>query len=77
MANENQPIRGFAALSIGTDGPIGRLFIVNATVAGNVTVKAFDNSTHIIAVPVGYTTYPYNVRQVTASTATAAYANGI
>lgn len=77
MSADNQPIRGFRDLVVGTDGSIGRLFVVNATVAGNVTVKLFDGSTHVIAAPVGYSAYPYAVRQVTVSAATATYANGI
>lgn len=77
MSAENQPIRGFKDLTIGTDAAPGRLFIVNATVAGNVTVKGFDNVNHVIAVPAGYSAYPYSVRQVVASTATATYTNGL
>ncbi len=75
---ENNPVRGTRALTVaGADTSGGRLFIVNATVAGDVTVKLFDGSTHVITVPVGYTTYPYCVRSVPASAATATYAIGI
>lgn len=75
---ENNPVRGVRALTVAAaDTSGGRLFMVNATVTGDVTVKLFDNTTHVITVPVGYTTYPYCVRSVTASTATATYAIGI
>jgi hypothetical protein len=77
MASDNQPVRGFAVLTVGADGPMGRLFVVNASVAGNVTVKLQDNSTHTFPVPAGYSAYPYQVRQVTATTATAVYSNGL
>lgn len=77
MALIDTPIRGFRALTVaGAETSGGRRFVVNATVAGDVTVKLFDNTTHVITVPVGYTTYPYSVRSVPASTATATYAIG-
>lgn len=80
MSSAEQPIRGFVAITAGaTDFPVGRLFIVNCTVAGNVVIRLFDGTTHTIAVAVGYSAYPYGVRGVTSSgtTATATYANGI
>lgn len=78
MSAENQPIRGFVALTAGGgDAAKGRLFIVNATVAGNVVITALDGSTHTIAVAVGYSAFPYAVKNVASATATATYANGI
>lgn len=78
MSADNQPIRGFAVLtSGGGNAPVGRVFVVNATVAGNVTVTMRDGSSHVIAVPVGYSAYPYAVVAITATTATATYANGL
>lgn len=72
------PARGAAALLANdTAAPIGHLFAVSCTVAGNVAVTMLDGSTHVIAVAVGYTTFPYAVRKVNSSgtTATATYAN--
>lgn len=77
MSAENQPIRGFKDLAVGSDGPVGRILIVNATVAGNVVLKMFDGSAHTIAAGIGYAAYPYAVRQVVSTTATATFANGI
>lgn len=78
MSADNQPIRGFVALTAGGgDVAKGRLFIVNCTGAGNVVITARDDSTHTIAVAVGYAAYPYSVKNVVSATATATYANGI
>lgn len=57
--------------------PVGRLFAVNCTVAGNVTVRLRDATTHVIAVTVGYHAFPYAVIGVntTGTTATATYSN--
>lgn len=79
MTAITHPIRGVKALTIDTEAPVGRLFIANCTVAGNVSVTLYDNSTHIIALEVGYATFPYAVRKfnTTGTTATATYANGI
>lgn len=78
MSSSDQPIRGFVALTAGGGAvSVGRIFVVNATVAGNVVVVLFDSTSHTIAVPVGYSAYPYAVRSVTSATATATYANGL
>lgn len=78
MASSDQPIRGFVALTAGgSAAPMGRLFVVNCTVAGNVVVVMQDGSSHTIAVEEGYSAFPYQVRSVTSATATATYANGL
>lgn len=80
MADEG--ITGFAALTAGDAQAFvtpGELFIVNCTVAGNVTVIGQDGSSHVIPVAVGYSAFPYRVKRVmtTGTTATATYANGM
>ena len=76
---DDSPIKGAVAItaSNSTITPVGRLFVVNCTVAGNVTVRLRDATTHVIAVDVGYFAYPYAVIGVntTGTTATATYAN--
>lgn len=56
----------------------GELFVVNCTVAGNVTVRlAASGATHVIPVAEGYSVFPYRVEGVntTGTTATATYEN--
>jgi hypothetical protein len=72
------PARGAKALTANdTEGPMGHLFAVKCTVAGDVSLTLQDGSTHVIGVVVGYSTFPYCVRKVNSSgtTATATYAN--
>jgi hypothetical protein len=74
--NIDAPVQGAIALTAaGPSVAPGRAFVVNATAAGNVTITFADGSSHVIAAPVGYSVYPYAVTDVTASTATATYAN--
>ena len=79
MSGDNLPIRGVAVITPDTPAPPGRVFIVNCTVAGNVTVTFFNGQTHVIVVAVGYSVFPYMITNVTVSgtTATATYANGM
>lgn len=78
MSSSDQPVRGVQALTAGGGNkPVGRIFVINATVAGDVVVTFYDGTTHTIAAPVGYSAYPYAVKNVVSATATATYANGI
>jgi hypothetical protein len=80
MSAAEQPIKRFIAITAGaTDYPSGRLFIVYATVAGDVVLRMWGGGTHTINVAAGYSAFPYAVVGVTTSgtTATATYANGI
>lgn len=74
---EIRTIRGAVPIVLDTPVGPGAKFTVNATVAGNVSVVFRDGSPHVIAVPVGYTAYDYEIRQVNTAgtTATATYAN--
>jgi argininosuccinate synthase len=71
--------RGAIVITPGAGATItpGMRFVVNASVAGNVTIVFRDGSTHVIAVPVGYTTYDFEVAGVNTAgtTATAIYSN--
>lgn len=78
MASDNQPIRGFVTLTAGGGAkPQGRIFRINATLAGDVIVVLHDGSTETITFPVGYSAYPYQVVSVTSTTGTATFANGL
>lgn len=74
---EIRTIRGAVPIALDTPAPPGAKFVVNATVAGNVSVTFRDGSAHVMAVPIGYTAYDYEIRQVNTAgtTATATYAN--
>lgn len=78
MSGDNLPIRSVYVITPGTAAPHGRVFIVNCTVAGNVTVTLYGGMNHTIAVAVGYSVFPYSVTDVVVAdtTATATYANG-
>lgn len=78
MSGDNLPIRSVNVITPGTEAPAGRLFIVNCTVAGNVTVTLLGDTNHTIPVAVGYSVFPYSVTNVVVAdtTATATYANG-
>lgn len=78
MSSENQPVRGFIALTAGGGAkPQGRIFRISATVAGDAVVVMHDGSTETITYPIGYTAYPYQVVSVTSTTGTATFANGL
>ena len=78
MSADGMPIRSTGELTVDEDAPAGRVFIANCTVAGDVTVVFLGGSTHVIAVDVGYSVFPYSiVRFTTAGTdATATFSNG-
>jgi hypothetical protein len=78
MSGDNLPISSIVAITPGTAAPVGRVFIVNCTVAGDVAVTMWGSGTHVIPVQVGYSVFPYKVIGVVAgsTTATATYANG-
>lgn len=78
MADES-PIKGRKAITPHDTNVMssGRLFAVNCTVAGDVTIRLRDASTHVITVAVGYSAFPFAVIGVntTGTTATAVYSN--
>jgi hypothetical protein len=79
MSSADQPIRGVKDLTIDTVCAKGRTFMVNCTVAGNVSITFSDDSTHIFPIVVGYSVFPYSVKKfnTTGTTATATYSIGI
>lgn len=72
------PIKSFYAITPGTSAPLGQVFVVNCTVAGNVVVRMSGGMNHTIPVAVGYSVFPYEVETVVVAgtTATATYENG-
>lgn len=76
---DERPIHGAKVVTPGDTTVIGagRRFAINCSVAGNVTIRFNDNSTHVISAVVGYNDYRYAVIGVntTGTTATAVYSN--
>ncbi len=69
------PVEGVVALAIGQMANPGRAFVVNCSVAGNVTVIFYDGSQSTYPVVIGLNVFPFAVSELVSSTATASYEN--
>lgn len=69
----NQAVQGVLPVVVGTDAVAQRGLMAICTVAGNATVKFADDSTAVVPVAVGMTLWPFAVKTVTVTTATATY----
>lgn len=70
-----QGVAGTLTVGAGADTPTGRFFSITATVAGDVTATLADGSSYVFKVQPGNNLFPFAVKRVTASTATAIYQN--
>lgn len=74
---DDAPYTGSIALTVGVAAAAGRVILINASVAGNVSLLLADGSTLVVPVNAGLTLLPFKVTQVNSggTTATATYTN--